>query len=246
MPEVDLGINIDPSIDTGSTEPAIDPSTTQGEASRAASRSYIGDSGLLTIFQPEHELVAASDETVGAPLPSLTFDLPPPELQQGFAETYIEYCWPWCPVLDRSELYSSLGISISPLLANAVALLGSCIRPPLAQHAQAADYYNRAKMLFYTDQEKDPLTCLQAISLFYWWAPRAPSTIHKDAAWWWTGLAIKYAQQMGLHREPTSSQHEIDMKTQCLRRRIWWTLFVSLNAEYCAMSSPDPDRLESV
>jgi hypothetical protein len=61
--------------------------------------------------------------------------------------------------------------------------------------------------------------------LFYWWAPRSPSTVHKDAAWWWTGLAIKYAQQMGLHREPRNVHDVGGPKIQGLRRRIWWTLF---------------------
>lgn len=54
----------------------------------------------------------------------------------------------------------------------------------------------------------------------------SPHTVHKDAAWWWTGLAIKYAQQLGLHREPKSAEDVGGTAMQGLRRRIWWTLFV--------------------
>ena len=50
--------------------------------------------------------------------------------------------------------------------------------------------------------------------------------MNKDAAWWWTGLAIKYAQQMGLHREPRITAEVEDIAIQGLKRRIWWTLFV--------------------
>lgn len=94
------------------------------------------------------------------------------ELQQSFAETYFAYCWPWCPVIDTTDLWDGLEQPPSALLSNAIALLGSRLRPPLVQHATAAEYYNRAKMLFYTDQESNPLVCLQAIILFYWWVPR--------------------------------------------------------------------------
>ena len=51
--------------------------------------------------------------------------------------------------------------------------------------------------------------------------------MHKDAAWWWTGVAIKYAQQVGLHREPKDVAAVGGQEAQSLRRRIWWTLFVS-------------------
>lgn len=55
---------------------------------------------------------------------------------------------------------------------------------------------------------------------------RSPFLVHKDAAWWWTGLAIKYAQQMGMHREPRNVRDVGGERMQSLRRRIWWTLFV--------------------
>lgn len=99
-------------------------------------------------------------------------DLPPPEVQQSFADTYFDYCWPWCPVLDKTTFWQNSDISTSPLLINALALLGTQIRPPIMRHATAAEYYNRANMLFYMDQAVIQLFCLQAIMLFYWWAPR--------------------------------------------------------------------------
>ena len=107
------------------------------------------------------------------PPPKLTgLDLPPLELQESFGETYFDYCWPWCPVLDERTLRNRMDNSPSALLINALALLGTRIRPPIVRHAEAAEYYDRAKMLFYTDQETDPIVSLQSIMLFYWWAPR--------------------------------------------------------------------------
>ena len=212
---------------------AMEPSNTnvtsvpnEVSGSSPATVGYIGDSGFLSIFGQEHRMIANTEagqnQTVAA-----NAELPPVELQQSFAETYLDLCWPWCPVFDKGGLWSRIGAPNSPLLINALALLGTHLQPPLTQHALAAEYYDRAKMLFYTDQEKNPVICLQAITLFYWWAPRGPSTVHKDAAWWWTGLAIKYAQQMGLHREPRSVEDVGGAQAQAIRRRVWWTLFVS-------------------
>ncbi len=194
---------------------------------------YIGDSGFLSVFHQEHRNAAAIDDPKRTYMNLTGSALPPVGLQQGFIETYLEYCWPWCPVVDKEDLAQKTGAKTSPLLANALALLGTQIQPPLVQHATAEEYYTRAKILFYTDEEKDPIVCLQSIVLFYWWAPRAPSTINKDGAWWWTGLGIKYAQQMGMHREPDQIQGAGGSQLQGLRRRIWWTLFVGRSFSYC-------------
>jgi hypothetical protein len=138
---------------------------------------------LLTLFEPDYRVIATTTATTtagaqqqggGDRVACMTSDsnLPPIELQQSFAETYFNYCWPWCPVLDKQTFDSQTDGSASHLLINALALLGMQVRPPIMQHARAKDYYDRAKMLFYLDEESNPLVSLQSIMLFYWWAPR--------------------------------------------------------------------------
>jgi hypothetical protein len=143
---------------------------------------YLGGSELLRLFEPDYRRIAATTTATdhrqqgeGSRIASTIGDgdsLPPIELQQSFAETYFNYCWPWCPVLDKQVLNGEIDGSTSHLLINALALLGMQVRPPIMQHARAKDYYDRAKMLFYMDEESNPLVCLQSIMLFYWWAPR--------------------------------------------------------------------------
>ena len=143
-----------------------DPLTVSSE------QAYLGDTGIMPIFAQEHRAIARSSQSIH-PAPKITGqDLPPSELQESFRETYFDYCWPWCPILDEPTLRSRMDESPSALLINALALLGIRIRPPIVQHAEAVEYYDRAKMLFYTDQENDPIVNLQSIMLFYWWAPR--------------------------------------------------------------------------
>ena len=148
------------------------------------------------------------------------------DLRQSFIDTYFEYCYTWCPVLDRSSICSEL--AHSPLLDNALALVGRHVRPPLIPQPEPAVYYDRARRLFYDDEEGDLVTTLKAISLFYWWAPRPPSVAHRHSSWWWTGVIIKHAQQAGFYRESVTDQARPDKERLC-KRRIWWTAFVSFH-----------------
>ncbi|CAI7668204.1 unnamed protein product [Penicillium palitans] len=146
-----------------------------------------------------------------------------PDLRQSFTETYFEYCYTWCPILDRATL--SMELAESPLLDNAVAILGSHVRPPLIPHAGPATYYSRARRLFYDEEEEeDLLATLKAVSLFYWWAPRPPSVAHRHSSWWWTSIVIKLAQQAGFYRESVTDMSKHGIKLYTLRR-IWWTAF---------------------
>ncbi|KAL2849901.1 fungal-specific transcription factor domain-containing protein [Aspergillus pseudoustus] len=158
--------------------------------------------------------------------------LPSPDLQQSFIETYLEYCSPWCPVLDRDQLNID-DLSQSPLLVNALAIVGSHIQPPVIPHDGPAAYYERARNLFYNDAEPDVVRSLQAVSLFYWWSPRPPSILHRHSSWWWTSCVVRHCQQLGVHQQPSlgpgpaSSQHNhpANHRSHLIRRRIWWTAF---------------------
>lgn len=200
-------------------------STSPGEG---AGRSHSGDldTGFLQVYGPENQLDAEQQELEARLEPKHSFSEPrQQELLQSFAETYWEYCYPWCPVLDRTTLDAEM--IRSPLLANAIALAASHIQPPLVPHDGPASYYNKAKAIFYNDEEADCLTALKALTLFYWWAPRPPSTAHRNSSWWWTSLIIRIAQQMNIHREPPEGHPLRGRLDLSLRRRIWWTVFVS-------------------
>lgn len=193
-----------------------------------AGRSHAGDvdTGFLQIYGPENTLDAEQQEYEAVLESKRRFSHPQQqELLQSFAETYWEYCHAWCPVLDRDTLEADL--ARSPLLANALALAASHVRPPLLPHDGPATYYDRARNIFYGDEEADGLVILRALALFYWWAPRPPSTAHRHSSWWWTSVIIRHAQQMNIHREPSGDHAVAAGLNVSLRRRIWWTAFVS-------------------
>lgn len=209
----------------------IVPRTEQSwsEASPQSSRNknsepYITESGFLQVYSREHRDYTSGEGVVPGD-GSLTPDVADPDLLQSFIETYFRSCYAWCPVLDRETLPNDL--ARSPLLVNAISLAGTHIRPPIIPSTKPATYYSRAKQMFYNDEEVDPITCLQSICLFYWWSPRPSSQLHRDSAWWWTALNVRQAQQVGFHRELKPGHPGNAGVNYGLRRRIWWTLFVS-------------------
>ncbi|KAF5017614.1 hypothetical protein F66182_10440 [Fusarium sp. NRRL 66182] len=228
--------------------PAAEPcphtaATNQTKASTSptegAGRSHAGDvdTGFLQIYGPENQLDAEHQELVAnLELRNSTSDPRQQELQQSFSETYFEYCYPWCPVLDRDTLDSEL--ARSPMLANALALAASHVQPPLISHPGPAAYYDRARMMFYQDEEPDILAALRAISLFYWWAPRSPATAHRHASWWWTSVIVRHAQQMNIHREPKEATVASGALHLSLRRRLWWTAFARERLTSLCQSKP--------
>ncbi|KAH8429226.1 fungal specific transcription factor domain-containing protein [Aspergillus melleus] len=187
-----------------------------------AADSYLGDTGYGEIYGSEIRL-NADDQRRQAEVPLPFVDLPPPELVQGFEETYFEYCSTWCPVLDKNTVQNDL--EASPLVMNALSLAASHVQPPVIIHAEPASYYDRVKQLFYGDHEPNLLLCLKAIALVYWWSPRPPSRVHRDSSWWWTTVAIRHAQHGGFHREPKPGQLERSQIYTGLRRRLWWTFY---------------------
>lgn len=195
------------------------------------------DTGFLNVYGPETHADAEQQE-LEATLEygySLS-DARQQELQQIYADTYVEFCYPWCPVLDVDRITEDT--LRSPLLANALAIAGSHIRPPLIPHEGPATYYKRATSIFYNDEEASGIVTLQALSLFYWWAPRAVSRAHRHSSWWWTSVLIRHAQQMNLHREPGPSHTLRDVLHLSLRRRIWWTAFARERLTALCQSKP--------
>jgi hypothetical protein len=162
------------------------------------------------------------------------------ELLNIFADTYFDDCYAFCPVLDRNTLDQDL--AQSPMLQNALATLGINVRPPILPHEGPAVHYDRARRMFYDDEEPDNLTCLRGILLWYWYAPRSTSTVHRHSSWWWTSVVIRHAQQMAMHRAAASLNSSPE--TSGLGRRVWWTAFARERLTALCQSKPpiiDPD-----
>lgn len=212
---------ISPHSNQVQTTPSAQSLSSQPVATQA---SYFSDTGYMQILS-QHNPVD-EDQVPSGQLPAdhANADTISPALQGGFLDTYFEYCFVWCPVLDEDCLQSEVIESL--LLRQALALCANRINPPLSQCRESLVYYNRAKELFYSNCEGNALVRLASIMLFFWWSVGASNRVNMDNAWWWTGIAIRIAQESGLHRESPPHHLVQPGETTGLRRRIWWTLFV--------------------
>lgn len=151
-----------------------------------------------------------------------TIDRIPPALQQGNIETFLEMGYPWFPIVDVED--KALGVAAnkidSLLLQHALALFAGRLREPLRPHASPEEHYRRARELMYSDPDVRPLDRIRAAILLHWCTSSQTETSSIDNSFWWSGVAIRLAQDAGLHREPKAGHEQASVK-----RRIWWTIY---------------------
>jgi hypothetical protein len=208
---------------SNTASPAV-PNTPNGPRETA----YLGGDQTLSVPSNNSATVPNHQNRVGR-IPVLaaptSTDLPSPNLLQCFCDAFFEYGYAFCPILERSSVLKEQ-ITRSPLLTYAIALAGSCLCPPLIEHAGPESYYAVAKFLFYSESEPGQTTCLAAIALLYWHNPNGPTIVNYDSIWWWTGIGIRHAQQMGLHQDPWDERGAADFGPRKMKRRLWWTFYV--------------------
>lgn len=150
------------------------------------------------------------------------FQLPPKPVQDEYISAYMKYCSPWTPIVEPSWLH---GQSVSYLLLQSILLAASRVVKPHSDDCwTSANFYRRAKLLFFFGHEKDPSISIVSAVLLNWYNPVGPETISTDTSGFWLRTAESIAFQVGLHKEP--ARHD---KNRAFRRRLWWTLVVSHN-----------------
>ncbi|MCJ1389975.1 Transcriptional activator of fatty acid utilization, partial [Xylographa bjoerkii] len=157
-------------------------------------------------------------------------DLPRSPVRDELVDAFFQWVDPLVPVVRKNEFVKSYRCSTKPpslLLMQAILAAGStvCKSPSreIDQEPGAYDpgiYFDRARLLYEANYEKDPVTLVQSLILMGWYWEGLNETT-KDS-FYWTKVAIAVAHAFGLHRIYEASCLGIDEKR--LRRRIWWTL----------------------
>lgn len=159
------------------------------------------------------------------------FTLPEPEIRDEILRSYVSTVHPFMPILDlgvflRAVTSNTNSEQINLLLFQAVMFAGlSALDPQVVQRMgfkstkQARQvFFSRVRFLHDLDIEIDGTSMLQALLLMsLWYGGR--NEIRNT--WYYTGLALSLAQNMGLQREPDDSHPE-----RHLRRRLWWSLYI--------------------
>ena len=171
----------------------------------------------------------------------------PLPIQRELLNAYCRHHLTLYPIMSEDRLRSSFDTkTISSLLLAAVLYAGAIHAPEAVIYRAGFDsrqaclrkLYLQAKSLFFdeddeideqarnsNDCESDPLARVQVAFLLHhmWFRPN--STMD---CWTWLSLAVRLAQNMGMHRSTArSSLRDEDRK---LWKRIWWSLYVSHTA----------------
>ncbi|CAK7206925.1 hypothetical protein SEUCBS139899_009732 [Sporothrix eucalyptigena] len=160
-------------------------------------------------------------------------------VQRSLLDAYCNHHLTLYPILCETKLRAAFDAKTVPPLLLATVLYAGAIHAPDAviyragfdtRQACLRKMYLRAKSLFFEEDEEDgagtessdsdPLVRVQAAFLLHhmWFRPN--STMD---CWTWLSLAIRLAQNMGMHRSTArSSLRDEDRK---LWKRIWWSLY---------------------
>lgn len=151
-----------------------------------------------------------------------SYQLPPRAIRESLNDAFMERCYPWTPIIERSWLDDEIGRPISLLLIQAVFLAASRVSssPSVAGYATPRDFYQRAKALFWTGHERDALMTIRAACILNWFNPHGPEQVSFDTSRFWNHIAVGLAHQINLHKEPPPG------RKGSMRRRLWWSLVV--------------------
>lgn len=160
------------------------------------------------------------------------FLLPSTELSLDLIESYFEHVHPLMPVINRTEFmkkFKDPNDLPSLMLLQAVLLCGSRVSSnPLlvdskgSKNLASLTFYRRAKALYETNYESDPVLIIQTLILIgsYW---EGPEDVTKNS-FYWSRVAVGLAQGFGFQRDVSNSPN-LSIVDKKIWRRIWWCLF---------------------
>jgi hypothetical protein len=234
---------------TDSTEPDLgaEQHEVTGLTGTPSTTSYLGRSEYITHDVPIDEDSAAqyhtgtTQELSPADMKTLealhAFDLPPRPIREALIDSFMTYCQPWTPIIERTFLWRKDGKEPSVFLLQCVFLAASRVSsaPSATSYATSEEFYRRAKALFWLGHEKDIMVMTTGVCILQWYNPAGPEHVSTDTSKFWLQTTVGLAHQIGLHREPTPNRHEHFFRLYPLTSginaiysvRLWWSLVVS-------------------
>jgi hypothetical protein len=169
-------------------------------------------------------------QSVEAVLRSLPTSLPLKEpLHRALFDAFYQHVYTVYPIVGAEELIDPDRNMMPTVLRLAICLAGSLMRriSSTEELGLSSSLYCEVKRLISLQEdsdEEDHVALLKAICLMSCWSLRPPYVVSLGGPWHWTGLAIRLAMQMGLHREETYCR----LPDRESLRRVWWHLVVRI------------------
>ncbi|CAG8821825.1 15550_t:CDS:2, partial [Gigaspora rosea] len=94
------------------------------------------------------------------------------------------------------------------------------------------EYYNRAREILKNEFEHPTVTTIQTLILLSVYDRDSTNSV----TWLYTGMAIRLAQDMGLHRD--SAKWNFNAREAEIRKRVWWACVISDRLSSAALGRP--------
>lgn len=170
------------------------------------------------------------------------FALPPASLRKELTESFARFALLYVPCIDLAAIpvVQHVNIMEQPADGDVSLLLFNCIMASgaatvAAEHLETAGYrsrqdacrefFNRAKLLYDFDYEKNEAVLIQALMLMaYWYDSPVP---FQDSRYW-LSMAVSLSYKHHLHRDASTLPLPLSSATaQRFRKQLWWSLYVA-------------------
>lgn len=174
------------------------------------------------------------------------FTPPVAGLEKLLVSAFLERFYPLYSMVDKEEIWQLHQKSALPyILLHAICMIGAtfCDISTIHKHGFESrmqtrkSFYDKAKVMFDFEYEKDRVTLLQTVIMLSFWGP------HMDSSWnpcSWVGFGVTIAASLGMHKARSASS--ATGKDGGLIKRIWWTLLG--RDAYCAALMGRPARVD--
>lgn len=182
------------------------------------------------VSSPHEKTSVQSWQSVEAVLRSLPTSLPLKEpLRRALFDAFYQHVYTIYPIVEAEELIDPDRHMMPKVLRLAICLAGSLMRriSSTEELRLSSSLYCEVKHVISLQEDgddEDHVALLKAICLMSCWSLRPPYVVSLGGPWHWTGLAIRLAMQMGLHREETYCR----LPDAGSLRRVWWHLVVRI------------------
>ncbi|CAG8510545.1 7259_t:CDS:2 [Funneliformis caledonium] len=202
---------------------------------------YLGNSSGIILFKITKKVANGQIITIPktefyAPIKrigtNMVFELPPKEICDKLLDAFWNEVHPVMPFFDKQDLmekYNNLEsnhtsvILLYSIFSISAKYVDDPTEGPNPVDASSAgiQYYNKAKELLKDEFGNSTISVVQSLLLL-----ASHHQSHRNSVTWvYVGLAIRLAQDLGLHRD--SSQWNFDERQGEIRRRVWWACVVA-------------------
>ncbi|KAF9148643.1 hypothetical protein BG015_009614 [Linnemannia schmuckeri] len=152
-------------------------------------------------------------------------ELPSKEQMEVLLNLYFQFMYPFAPMFIRRTFMDDFRQNRPDLsqilILNAIFSNACWYSDDPALKQESTKYFNRAKIILDETYHVSRISTVQALLLM---AHHQYATGNYSGGWLYTGMSIRIAQDIGLHRQDVNVDEPEEAE---VRKRLWWSLYMA-------------------